>query len=167
MFAPVWCHVTCLLPGARCYWLSTLVVRAYQHSALIIFTLLGPDKHYCLSRSPYGHDTNMAAKGTNRYALFGDGKVSPMSSPTTITGSNPFANQVADDSSPWQEVKKRGAMQLVAHGKSLGMRDQTRAAHAHGSMQGRVRERTTSTTSDGECSIVLRRPPAHTKMGRS
>lgn len=76
----------------------------------------------------------MAAKGTNRYALFGDnGNASPISSPTTNVGSNPFANQVADDSGPWQEVKKRGAAaaQPVAPGK------------VHGGMQG-ARERTIS-----------------------
>lgn len=50
------------------------------------------------------------ARDTNRYALFvqDDENVSPQKSPAVDPASNPFLNQVADDSIPWQEVKKRG-----------------------------------------------------------
>ncbi|KAF2829011.1 hypothetical protein CC86DRAFT_379779 [Ophiobolus disseminans] len=53
----------------------------------------------------------MADKGNNRYALFGDQNenASPVGRPITDASRNPFLNQVADDSTPWQEVKKRGA----------------------------------------------------------
>lgn len=53
----------------------------------------------------------MVPKINNRYALFGDGDVNPslLSSPVDSSSRNPFLNQVADDSGPWQEVKKRGA----------------------------------------------------------
>ncbi|KAH7088775.1 hypothetical protein FB567DRAFT_318083 [Paraphoma chrysanthemicola] len=52
----------------------------------------------------------MAGDGTNRYALFeeGDENATPKSSPADPS-KNPFLNQVADDSIPWQQVKKRGA----------------------------------------------------------
>jgi hypothetical protein len=53
----------------------------------------------------------MAANGSNRYALFveEDENASPMSSPAMDVFRNPFLNQVADDSIPWQEIKKRRA----------------------------------------------------------
>jgi hypothetical protein len=60
-----------------------------------------------------------------------------MSSPTIDLSGNPFLNQVADDSIPWQEVKKRGvpaAQHLPAHkGKAPGIRDQAKVALAYGS----------------------------------
>ncbi|KAJ4368470.1 hypothetical protein N0V83_006827 [Neocucurbitaria cava] len=53
----------------------------------------------------------MAAQGHNRYALFTayDDNGTPLCSPAKDPSNNPFVNQVADDSIPWQEVKKRGA----------------------------------------------------------
>lgn len=52
----------------------------------------------------------MAARQSNRYALFREGpNDAPIPSPTIDPSLNPFLNQVADDSTPWQEVKKKGA----------------------------------------------------------
>ncbi|KAE8846719.1 hypothetical protein HRS9122_03626 [Pyrenophora teres f. teres] len=52
----------------------------------------------------------MALNGTNRYALFTskDENAQPPIVPVADPSKNPFLNQVADDSIPWQEVKKRG-----------------------------------------------------------
>ncbi|KAI4670863.1 uncharacterized protein J4E88_009615 [Alternaria novae-zelandiae] len=53
----------------------------------------------------------MAAPGSNRYAMFAsaDSSETPVRSPAIDHSQNPFLNQIADDSMPWQEVKKRGA----------------------------------------------------------
>ncbi|KAF1832995.1 hypothetical protein BDW02DRAFT_501704 [Decorospora gaudefroyi] len=53
----------------------------------------------------------MAASSSNRYALFAstDENAPPQSAPAVDVSRNPFLNQVADDSIPWQQVKKRGA----------------------------------------------------------
>ncbi|KAF1846408.1 uncharacterized protein K460DRAFT_283469 [Cucurbitaria berberidis CBS 394.84] len=75
----------------------------------------------------------MDAKRNNRYALFAeeDENASPKSSPALDIPPNPFLNQVADSSNPWQEVTKRGAppAQLVHQcDKTLHTKDQTKAA---------------------------------------
>jgi hypothetical protein len=53
----------------------------------------------------------MAAPGNNRYALFASSNENthPAPTPALDPRANPFLNQVADDSIPWQEVKKKGA----------------------------------------------------------
>lgn len=58
----------------------------------------------------------MATPGNNRYALFAttdDSEAPPPSSPED-PAKNPFLNQVADDSIPWEEVKKRNAPATAA-----------------------------------------------------
>jgi hypothetical protein len=52
----------------------------------------------------------MTNLGNNRYALFSSANenVAPIKRPTADVSQNPFLNQVADDSEPWEEVKKRG-----------------------------------------------------------
>lgn len=53
--------------------------------------------------------------GNNRYALFtsNDENARPPSKPFLDPSKNPFLNQVADDSIPWQEVKKRSGAPAV------------------------------------------------------
>jgi hypothetical protein len=53
----------------------------------------------------------MAAPGNNRYAMFAstDSSAAPVRSSAIDPAQNPFLNQVADDSIPWQKVQKRGA----------------------------------------------------------
>jgi hypothetical protein len=76
----------------------------------------------------------MTVKANNRYALFveEDENASPMSSPTVDVSRNPFLNQIADDSVPWQQVKKRGAPTAqpppASKGPVLAIRDQHKAA---------------------------------------
>ncbi|RMZ70646.1 Zinc finger protein [Pyrenophora seminiperda CCB06] len=57
----------------------------------------------------------MTMEGNNRYALFNarDENAKPISKPAFDPSKNPFLNQVADDSIPWQEVKKRSAAPAV------------------------------------------------------
>ena len=51
---------------------------------------------------------NMAAR-KNRFALFSEADVEMPARGPALDGSlNPFLNQIADDSIPWQQVKKRG-----------------------------------------------------------
>jgi hypothetical protein len=52
----------------------------------------------------------MATPGYNRYALFASADDSVVTTPSTPPdpAKNPFLNQIADDSIPWKEVKKRG-----------------------------------------------------------
>jgi hypothetical protein len=75
----------------------------------------------------------MAAPGNNRYAMFAsaDSSVTPVRSTADNPALNPFLNQVADDSTPWQEVKKRGtpALQPAPPARRLQqvVRDRTRA----------------------------------------
>lgn len=53
----------------------------------------------------------MANQVNNRYALFAsnDENVAPQTNTMSSLSRNLFLDQVADDSGPWQEVKKRGA----------------------------------------------------------
>jgi hypothetical protein len=114
----------------------------------------------------------MAATGHNRYALFveEDENASPMPSPVVDVSRNPFLNQVADDSVPWQEVKKRGAptTQMPATKPRVqGIRDPRKLASAHNNITNRNRAASVSTadTTDkaydphenwcGVCSIKL------------
>jgi hypothetical protein len=94
----------------------------------------------------------MAIKVNNRYALFGDAELdaSPMAGPVVNLSQNPFLNQVADDSSPWQEVKKHNTSILrplppASKGKMLGDGDQTRVVVAHSNMTTRARTASAST----------------------
>jgi hypothetical protein len=93
----------------------------------------------------------MAAKANNRYSLFRDDdeNASPLCSPVTDASRNPFVNQVADDSAPWQEVRKRGAPAVqppVLRGKTLGIRDQNRTVSAHLQHDQTTRARTASSS---------------------
>jgi hypothetical protein len=93
----------------------------------------------------------MAGTAENRYALFveEDDNTSPTSSPTNDPSRNPFLNQVADDSIPWQEVRKRGAPAVrpfpASRNKVLGTRDQTKFVHQQGGVAKRARATSTST----------------------
>ncbi|KAF1919912.1 hypothetical protein BDU57DRAFT_570051 [Ampelomyces quisqualis] len=93
----------------------------------------------------------MAGTAENRYALFveEDENESPMSSPVVDLSRNPFINQVADDSIPWQEVKKRGAPTTqpspASRGKVLGVRDQNQFVHAQHGTVNRARATSGST----------------------
>jgi hypothetical protein len=73
----------------------------------------------------------MAPRPTNRFALFAEGDEN--STPNTGQGFNiaraPFENQVADDSVPWQQVKKRSdivSQQPAPKIKTLVIRDHNR-----------------------------------------
>jgi hypothetical protein len=75
--------------------------------------------------------SNMAPHPTNRFALFAEGNEN--SPPNISQGFNiariPFENQVADDTIPWQQVKKRSAVepqQPLPKIKTLVIRDQNR-----------------------------------------
>ncbi|KAH9882199.1 hypothetical protein J1614_001371 [Plenodomus biglobosus] len=74
----------------------------------------------------------MVGQANNRYALFreDDDKKPAIRSPIDVSG-NPFLNQVADDDTPWEEVKKRGAPRedrSVQRGaKTLNIKDQNKA----------------------------------------
>lgn len=97
----------------------------------------------------------MAVNGNNRYALFleEDENASPMTSPAVDVSRNPFLNQVADDSIPWQEVKKRGAPIVqppVSKAKLLAVRDQTRLASAQNAAASRARTASASTADTTE-----------------
>jgi hypothetical protein len=76
----------------------------------------------------------MAANSNNRYALLveEDENTSLMNSPAVDVSRNPFLNQVAGDSIPWQEVKKRGAPVVqpppLLRARPLVGRDQNRVA---------------------------------------
>ncbi|KAH5246903.1 hypothetical protein HBI71_178940 [Parastagonospora nodorum] len=94
----------------------------------------------------------MASTGNNRYALFveKDEHAAPPRRMAADASRNPFLNQVADDSVPWQEVKKRGAptTQLPSAPRSnvLAIRDQTRNASAQSAAANRARTVSASTT---------------------
>ncbi|CAO2655063.1 Nn.00g117960.m01.CDS01 [Neocucurbitaria sp. VM-36] len=64
----------------------------------------------------------MATPGQNRYALFAeeDDNTSPLGIPAVDISSNPFVNQVVDDSIPWQEVKKRSALSGLSVNQNTG-----------------------------------------------
>jgi hypothetical protein len=95
----------------------------------------------------------MASTANNRYALFvdGDENAPPTTSPTVDPSKNPFANQVADDSIPWQEVRKRGALTThmslppAPRGKAFGTRDQAKVTIAFNSAATRDRTASAST----------------------
>ncbi|KAF2129211.1 hypothetical protein P153DRAFT_291076 [Dothidotthia symphoricarpi CBS 119687] len=84
----------------------------------------------------------MAPEANNRYALFRekDLNVPPPNNSAIDLSRNPFLNQVADDSIPWQEVKKRSAVPLQpplgTKSKTLVIRDSHKIAPArsHGSL---------------------------------
>jgi hypothetical protein len=94
----------------------------------------------------------MAATGNNRYALFvdQDENASPMPSPAVDISRIPFLNQVADNSTPWQEVKKRRApaAQPVSAPRAhmLAIRGQTRNARAQHAAANRACTTSVSTT---------------------
>jgi hypothetical protein len=95
----------------------------------------------------------MASTANNRYALFvdGDENASPAASPAVDPSKNPFLNQVADDSIPWQEVRKRNVLSAHLHsppdarGKTLGIRDQIKVGIAFNSAATRDRTASAST----------------------
>jgi hypothetical protein len=94
----------------------------------------------------------MASTANNRYALFvdHDGDALPMISPTVDPPDNPFFNQVADDSIPWQQVKKRAAPAgqappRIASGKTRDIRDQNKVTAARNGIATRVRTASAST----------------------
>jgi hypothetical protein len=117
----------------------------------------------------------MASTANNRYALFGDGNENapPTISPTVEPSKISPADQVADDSIPWQEVRKKGApttqmlLPPTSSGKALGVKDQTKFTFGFNSAATRVRTASASTadTTDkahdphenwcGVCSIKL------------
>jgi hypothetical protein len=115
----------------------------------------------------------MTANANNRYALFveEDENASPMSSPTVDVSRSPFLNQIADDSVPWQQVKKRGAPTAqpppASNGPVLAIRDQQKAAITQYGTTSRARATsgTTAETADkiydphenwcGVCSLKL------------
>jgi hypothetical protein len=97
----------------------------------------------------------MTGNANNRYALFveEDENASPMSSLVVDVSHNPFLNQVADDSVPWQQVGKRDAPMTqpprASYGTPLATRDQNKAGFALPKMA--VRARTTSaSTADAD-----------------
>ena len=53
----------------------------------------------------------MAPHGTNRYAALDDNleNDSPVAAVTNTSSYNSFANQVAENDSPWEDVKPHGA----------------------------------------------------------
>ncbi|RAR14056.1 hypothetical protein DDE83_002625 [Stemphylium lycopersici] len=75
----------------------------------------------------------MGAPSNNRYALFtsAEGIAAPVNSPAVDPSQNPFANQVADDSIPWKEVRKRGALAAPpvppVRRPTLGTKDQNKS----------------------------------------
>jgi hypothetical protein len=79
----------------------------------------------------------MAPPGNNRYALFASSDENTRPAPTPVDPTaNPFLNQVADDSIPWQDVKKRGApapqpTPLAGRAALLVTRDRNKAAPNH------------------------------------
>jgi hypothetical protein len=93
----------------------------------------------------------MAANGNNRYALFveEDENASPMSSPAIDVSRNPFLNQVADDSIPWEEVKKRGAPvaqpRSLPRARTLVVKDPNRVAFTQSAAATRARTASAST----------------------
>jgi hypothetical protein len=96
----------------------------------------------------------MAAKGTNRYALFQntDENASLINSPAVNATTSVFFNQVADNSAPWEEVKKRGVPAPQRHpankakGKQVAIRDLAKVALAYGdNNQARARAISAST----------------------
>ena len=94
----------------------------------------------------------MAGDGNNRYALFreGDENAPPMSSPALDVSKNPFLNQVADDSIPWQQVKKRGAPTVqppAPTSKALATRERTKTVTNN---ETRPRQLSASTAETGE-----------------
>jgi hypothetical protein len=134
----------CLLPTAAAHWLPALAasLRVHQRLAQYTFTLIAPfyreaNPLLLLSRPgigtfrPQTAAYNMASTANNRY----DADASPKTSPSVDPSDNPFLNQVADDSIPWQQVKKRGAPAalmppLPMKGKTLGIRDLNKVAVA-------------------------------------
>jgi hypothetical protein len=97
----------------------------------------------------------MTGNANNRYALFveEDENASPMSSLVVDVSHNPFLNQVADDSVPWQQVGKRGASMAqpprASYSTPLATRDQNKAGFAQPKMA--IRARTTSaSTADAD-----------------
>ncbi|CAN9104732.1 unnamed protein product [Alternaria alternata] len=96
----------------------------------------------------------MTAPGHNRYAMFAstDGSATQVPSAAADPAQNPFLNQVADDSIPWQEVKKRGpsAMQpapLVRPPRVV--KDRTKAILNH-PLAHRERDRAISGSTDND-----------------
>jgi hypothetical protein len=93
----------------------------------------------------------MTGNANNRYALFveEDENASPKSSPAVDVSRNPFLNQVADDSVPWQQVGKHGNIMaqppLASHGTPLATRDLTKASIAQSRVSVRVRTASAST----------------------
>lgn len=131
-------------------------------------------------------DLTMTGNGSNRYALFvtDDDFASPKSSPVVDVSRNPFLNQVADDSIPWQEVKKRGAAAIPppAASKPTILTIRAQAKHAATQWDAANRARTASaSTADttekgadphenwcGVCSLKFANKPAllnHIKQG--
>ncbi|KAF2844784.1 hypothetical protein T440DRAFT_461532 [Plenodomus tracheiphilus IPT5] len=97
----------------------------------------------------------MAARAQNRYALFtneNNGAKPAMRSPVDVSR-NPFLNQVADDSIPWEEVKKRGAPQerraLQFGVKTLIVKDQNRATLNRALLPQTRNRAISSSTADG------------------
>jgi hypothetical protein len=103
--------------------------------------------HFLLPSRRTSLHSNMAPHPTNRFALFAeDNENSP---PNISQGFNiariPFENQVADDTIPWKQVKKRSAVepqQPLPKIKTLVIRDQNRP-------------------------VSVRRPPSETKLRAS
>jgi hypothetical protein len=101
------------------------------------------------------------AHSSNRFALFvdHDENAPPTTSPTVDTSRNPFLNQTADDSIPWQEVKKRGAMAgppTRPGGKTLVIKDPKASLHHALIVQNRQRAVSAATSATNEKPIEPR-----------
>lgn len=97
----------------------------------------------------------MTAPGHNRYAMFAstDGSATQVPSAAADPAQNPFLNQVADDSIPWQEVKKRdpSAMQPAPPVRPPRVvKDRTKAILNH-PLTHRERDRAISGSTDNDC----------------
>lgn len=100
----------------------------------------------------------MGPPGHNRYAVFasGDDKPAPAPSDPVDLANNPFLNQIADDSIPWEEVKKRGAATAAPPVQPVsrpvnGTKDRPKAAAAQPApSEGRKRTPSGSTTDSND-----------------
>lgn len=101
----------------------------------------------------------MPGNASNRYALFVDNSENgpPKERAAVDVSRNPFLNQVADDSIPWQEVKKKGApaVQPPAVSKPKISAIRAQAKYTSTQMNTTNRARTTSaSTADAADKIV-------------
>lgn len=145
------------LHETRDHWLHALSTGYFSTNTVASATTRRATPYSSDFPSLYRPEATMATMTNNRYALFDDPNENapPKASPVVDPSRNPFLNQVADESGPWQEVKKRGAASAVVQlrpttrGKILVVRDQTKATFAHHDLVTRARTVSSSTmTSD-------------------